>query len=123
MTNIIYRYLLIFIACLSIVLGVLGVFLPVLPTTPFLILALACFSRSSPYLHKKLLTTPYIGEVLQDWEADKKITTSRKKKIYLTILVTFLISILLLKGHLLLQLLLLLILTLLLLFIARIPEK
>ena len=123
MTNAIYRYLLIFIACLSIIFGLLGIFLPILPTTPFFILALACFSRSSPYLYQKLLTTPYIGEILRDWETDKKITKSRKKKIYLTILIAFFISIVAVNGQLLLQLLLLFILCILMLFIFRIPEK
>jgi uncharacterized membrane protein YbaN (DUF454 family) len=118
-----YRYLVISIGGLSILLGLLGIILPLLPTTPFFILALSCFARSSPYFHQKLLTTPYIGETLQDWEKHKKIDKKRKLQIYLIVLSSFLISILILRESLLLQLLLILIMSVLLFFLHRIDEK
>jgi uncharacterized protein len=118
-----YRYLVIFIGILSILLGLLGIVLPLLPTTPFFILALSCFARSSPYFHQKLLQTPYIGEVLQAWEKDKKIARKRKLQIYLLVLSSFLLSIWILKESFLLQLLLIVIMSVLLFFISRIDEK
>lgn len=61
------RYALLTIGWLSVVLGVVGIFLPVLPTTPFLLLAAACFVRSSKRFYLWLVCHPKLGPWIRDY--------------------------------------------------------
>jgi uncharacterized membrane protein YbaN (DUF454 family) len=59
--------------------GAVGVLVPGLPTTPFMLLALWAFSRSSKRFHDWLYTHPFFGPPLQDWDQHRVI--SRRVKI------------------------------------------
>lgn len=61
------RYLLLTLGWLSVTLGVIGIFVPVLPTTPFLLLAAACFVRSSRRFYIWLVTHPRLGPWIRDY--------------------------------------------------------
>ena len=53
---------------LCVLLGLIGVILPLVPTTPFLLVAAFCFSRSSERLHQALLDNRYFGQYIREWE-------------------------------------------------------
>ena len=78
--NPLLRYCLLTIGWLSVALGVLGIFLPLLPTTPFLLLAAACFMRSSKRFYLWLVEHPQLGPWIRDYLAGEGIP--RKAKIY-----------------------------------------
>ena len=69
-------------------LGVVGIFLPLLPTTPLLLLAAACFSRSSERWHRWLLNHHTFGPIIRNWHENKCIPR-RAKLISIVMVVLF----------------------------------
>ena len=58
--------------------GFVGIFVPLLPTTDFMLLALPCFARSSPRLEAWLLGHPRFGPSLRAWRAERAVPRSAK---------------------------------------------
>ncbi|MFZ6046682.1 YbaN family protein [Pseudomonas sp. CR3202] len=78
------RMILLLIGWLSVVLGVIGIFVPVLPTTPFLLLAAACFVRSSRRFYLWLVEHPKLGPWIRDYLEGQGIPL--KGKVYALVL-------------------------------------
>jgi len=87
------RWTLLVLGTLLTALALVGAFLPVLPTTPFLLLAAACFVRSSPTLHRRLLANRVFGPYLRQWQHDHTVPRDAKRKAYGLVVVTFALSI------------------------------
>lgn len=60
------------------VLGALGAVLPLLPTTPFVLVSAWCFARSSPRMHAWLLSSGVFGPILRNWEANRCVPRRAK---------------------------------------------
>lgn len=74
---------------LAIFLGILGAFLPILPTTPFILLAAACFARGSEYFHRKLLAHPIAGTIIIEWRMHRSIPRNVKRWVYFLMTISF----------------------------------
>jgi uncharacterized membrane protein YbaN (DUF454 family) len=79
------RVILIAIGWISVALGVIGIFLPVMPTTVFLLIAAACFAKSSEKFYVWLLTNKYLGKFVLNYR-EKRGMTIKSKVIALTTL-------------------------------------
>ncbi|HHZ16033.1 MAG TPA: YbaN family protein [Peptococcaceae bacterium] len=78
MTKFIKKYLLIFVGSLSLTLGVIGMFLPVLPTTPFLLLAAYCYLRSSKRLYHWLINHKVFGAYIYNYVTHRAVLKRTK---------------------------------------------
>lgn len=76
--KLVIRIFLIIIGSLSLGLGVVGIFLPLLPTTPLLLLAAACFVRSSERLYYWLLNNKWFGSYIRNFREGKGIPLKAK---------------------------------------------
>ena len=77
-SNKIIKYILASLGLISLSLGIIGVFLPLVPTTPFLLLSAALFMKSSTRLYKWLMNHKYLGKYLQNYILHKTISTRTK---------------------------------------------
>ena len=87
-----FRLLWAFVGVVSIAIGAIGVILPLLPTTPFLLAAAYCFARSSPKLHDWLLDHPTFGPLISNWDRYGSIDRRSKSIAMIVILVTLGVS-------------------------------
>ena len=62
----------------SVGLGAIGAFLPIMPTVPFLLLAVYCFARSNPEWEQRILDHPHWGPQVRDWRERRAISRRAK---------------------------------------------
>jgi uncharacterized membrane protein YbaN (DUF454 family) len=68
------RWLLLLLGGFALVLGLIGLLLPGIPTTPFVLVAAACYARASPRLHRRMRENRWIGPMLRDWEDNRSLS-------------------------------------------------
>ncbi|MCF7481093.1 YbaN family protein [Vibrio sp. J1-1] len=87
------RYFFNTVGGLCILLGIAGIALPLLPTTPFILLASACFMRGSPAFHHWLHHHKTFGPILYNWNQNKAVESKVKQRGAIFIVLSFTISI------------------------------
>lgn len=105
--NMILRALLIVAGTISLVFAAIGVFLPLIPTTPLLLLAVACYCRSSERLYTWLINNRWFGEYIRNYREGKGIPLKTKVLAVTVLWATISVSVVFLAPILLVQVLLL----------------
>ena len=93
------RALLIAAGTLCVALGVIGIFLPVLPTTPFLLLAAACYARASERFYLWLVRNRTFGPTIREWRRHRSIPYRTKVVAIALMTATIAVSIALLARY------------------------
>lgn len=97
--SVLLRLLLATLGGLFVALGVVGLFLPVVPTTPLLLLAAACFARSSTRIYRWLLDHRQLGPPIREWRQHRSIPYRAKRNAVLLIAASFTVSIVWFMPH------------------------
>ena len=90
---VIKRGLYLIVGLLSLLLGVIGIVVPLLPTVPFILLAAFCFARSSERLHQWLMSHPWFAEALNNWQTKRALNRTLKRRAMIMTTFSFAISI------------------------------
>ncbi|TNF17054.1 MAG: DUF454 domain-containing protein [Rhodobacteraceae bacterium] len=87
------RVLWLILGMVSFAIGVIGIFLPLLPTVPLMLLAAFFFGKSSERLHQWLITHPRFGPSIQDWQERRAISKRAKIAASISIAAAFAVSV------------------------------
>jgi len=92
-----WKLLLQLLGWMFVILGVIGLFLPLLPTTPFLLLAAWLFAKSSERFHKWLLTHPKLGPLVLAWQDGHGIERRVRRRVLIVLWLSLLVSMLIIS--------------------------
>lgn len=87
------KVLFLILGVLSFILGAIGVILPILPTTPFLLLSAFLFARSSEKFHERLLKTKLYQKYINEMVIERKTTRKKRNQSLFTVTLIFLLAI------------------------------
>jgi uncharacterized membrane protein YbaN (DUF454 family) len=106
-SNIFIKYILAILGLISLLIGVLGIFIPLLPTTPFLLLSATLFMKSSTRLYNWLMNHKYLGKYIKNYLQYKVISKKTKLSSISLLWIAITISIVLVVEKLVFKILLL----------------
>lgn len=92
------KYLFIFLGFLFTILGAVGIFLPILPTVPFLLLASICFAKGSKRFHNWFKSTKLYKNNLESFEKDRSMTLKTKWSILIPVTILLLVAFFMMKN-------------------------
>ena len=98
MTTSLKKYILILIGSVSLAAGIVGILIPVLPTTPFLLLSSFCFIRSSKRLHDWLIGNKLFGEYINNYLKYRAVKRNTKIAAFILLWISLTISIVLVHN-------------------------
>jgi len=92
-SNRFFRYLLIISGTIFLGFGIIGIFLPILPTTPFLLLAAACYARSSKRFYNWLMNNRWFGNYIKNYRDGRGVPLKFKIFTIFLLWITILVSV------------------------------
>lgn len=94
----IWRAVLLIVGTASLILGVIGIVLPILPTTPFLLVTAACYARASTRLYQWLIGQRSLGPIITEWRRSRSLPPGVKTRALLVVAITFTLSVILVDA-------------------------
>ena len=83
------KWCILVIGHLSLLLGLIALLLPIVPTSPFLVVAAACYARTSPRFRKLLIENRHVGPAILEWEQNRCLELKHKVLFILILAVAF----------------------------------
>jgi hypothetical protein len=99
MKNAILKKILVLSGTICIILGIIGIFVPLLPTTPFLLLAAACYARGSKKFYYWLINNKWLGEYIKSYQEGKGIPLIIKLSIITLLWISIFFSIIIFVSN------------------------
>lgn len=117
------RIFLVVLGTIFVIIGVVGIFLPILPTTPFMLLAAACYAKSSSRFYNWIMNNQIFGPIIREWRQHRSIPRKAKYTAMGLLVLTFGTSIIFFVPIFYVQLLLTVMCIGMLIFMWRIPVR
>jgi uncharacterized membrane protein YbaN (DUF454 family) len=89
----VWRAVLLVVGTASLLVGLIGVVLPILPTTPFLLVAAACYARASTRLYRWLIGQRSLGPIITEWRRSRSLPPGVKGRALVAVVITFTLSV------------------------------